>query len=75
MNNVGLFMRHWEDRYNPDNEKLLAAPIWVRLFGLPMEFWDPDILEGIGNSIGTFVRLLNQPRGESTLLMEGYAFT
>jgi len=57
MNNAGLFMRHWEDRYNPNNEKMLVAPIWVRLFGLPMEFWDPDILEGIGNTSGTFVKV------------------
>jgi len=27
MNNVGLFMRHWEDKYNPDHEKMLATPI------------------------------------------------
>jgi len=67
MNNAGLFMRHWEDRYNPDNEKMLAAPIWVRLFGLPMEFWDPDILEGIGNTIGTFVKVAESTkRGKYT---------
>lgn len=27
------------------------------MFGLPMEFSDPDILEGIGNTIGTFVKV------------------
>lgn len=57
MNNAGLFMRHWEDRYNPDNEKLIAAPICVILLGLPMELWDPNILEGICNSIRTFVKV------------------
>lgn len=57
MNNVGLFMRHCEDRYNPDQEKMLAAPVWVRLFGLPIEFWDPKILEGIGDTIGSFVKV------------------
>lgn len=56
MNNSILFMRHWEDCYNPNHENMLAAPIWVRLFGLPMEFWDPDILEGIGNTIRTFTK-------------------
>lgn len=67
MNNVGIFMRHWEDRYNPDAEKLLAAPIWVRLFGLPMEFWDPEVLEGIGNSIGAFVKVAESTkRGKYT---------
>jgi len=26
MNNASLFMRQWEDRYNPDQQKMLAAP-------------------------------------------------
>lgn len=67
MNNAGLFMRHWEERYNPDAEKLLAAPVWVRLFGLPSEFWNPEILEGIGNSIGAFVKVAESTkRGKFT---------
>jgi len=57
MNSAGLFMRHWEDCYNLDKEKMLAAPICIRLFGLPIEFWDPEILEGIGNTIGTFFKV------------------
>lgn len=61
-NNVGLFIRHWDECYNPDQEKLLAALIWVWLFGLPMDFWDPEILEGIGNSIGTFVKVADSTR-------------
>lgn len=67
MNNLGLFMWHWGDRYNADNGKMLAAPIQVRLFGLPMEFWDPDILEGISNTIGTFVKVAESTkRGKYT---------
>ena len=38
MNNAGLFMRHWVDCYNLENENMLAAPVWIRLFGLPIEF-------------------------------------
>jgi len=50
-------MRYWEEYYNPDKENFLAAPIWVRLFGLRIDFWDPEILEGVGNSIGSFVKI------------------
>eukprot|EP00253_Pinus_taeda_P010874 PITA_10874 len=57
LNNAGLFMKFWEERYNPEKEKMLDGPVWVRLFGLPDEFWDPEILEGIGNSIGSFVKI------------------
>lgn len=56
-NNVEMFMRKWEEWYNPDKEKFLATPIWVRLFSLPMDFWVPEILEEIGNPIGTFVKV------------------
>ena len=55
--NARLFLRQWEECYNPEQEQFLAAPVWVRLFGLPMDFWDPEILEGIGNSLGTFVKI------------------
>jgi hypothetical protein len=56
--NAGLFLRQWEECYNPEQEQFLAAPVWVRLFGLPMDFWDPEILEGIGNSLGSFVKIV-----------------
>eukprot|EP00253_Pinus_taeda_P012662 PITA_12662 len=36
---------------------MLAALVWIKLFGLQMEFWDPEILEGIGNAIGSFVKV------------------
>lgn len=67
MNNIELFLRHWEDSYNPDHEKMIVAPIWVRLFSLPMEFCDPDMLEGIGNIVGTFVKVAESTkRGKYT---------
>eukprot|EP00253_Pinus_taeda_P009631 PITA_09631 len=56
LNNAGLFMKFWEERYNPEKETMMDAPVWVILFGLPDEFWDPEILEGIGNTIGSFVK-------------------
>lgn len=56
--NVVLFMRYWDECYNPDKEKFLAALVWVRLFSLLMDFWDLQILEGIGNMIGSFVKIV-----------------
>lgn len=57
MNNAGLFMRQWVECYNLDKERMLPAPVWIRLFGLPTKFWDPEILKGIGNAIGSFVKV------------------
>ena len=66
-NNARLFLRQWEECYNPEQEKIFAAPIWVRLFGLPMDFLDPEILEGIGNSLGKFVKIADSTsRGRYT---------
>ena len=44
------------------DERMLEALIWVRLFGLPVEFWNPKILEGIGNTIGAFVKVADTTR-------------
>lgn len=61
--NAGLFMRYWEECYNLDREQFLAALVWVHLFGLPIDFWVPEILEGIGNSIGRFVKIAESTQG------------
>lgn len=50
-------MRYWEECCNPDKEKFIVAWVWVSLFGLPMDFYDLEILEGIGNTIGSFVKI------------------
>ena len=31
--------------------------VWIRLAELPIEFFHPDILRAIGNTIGTFLRI------------------
>lgn len=51
-------MKYWEECYDLDKKKMLAALLQVRLSGLPLEFWDPEILEGIGNMIGRFVKIV-----------------
>jgi len=57
--NVGLFTRFWKEFYNLDREQFMVAPIWVEIFSLPVNFWDPKILEGIGNSIGRIVKVVD----------------
>lgn len=59
MNSVRLFLRYWEECYNPDKEEFLEALVWVRLFSLLDELSEPNILEGIGNVIGQFMKVLD----------------
>jgi hypothetical protein len=32
------------------------APVWIRLYSLPQEFWLEEVLAGIGNTIGVYVK-------------------
>ena len=59
-NSAGLYLRIWKERFNPDLEDLSIVPVWIRLYSLPTEFWEPEILEAIGNSLGTFVKAADQ---------------
>lgn len=33
------------------------APVWVRLYHLLIDFWIPEILEGIGQTLGQFFKV------------------
>ena len=52
-----LFLRPCKERFNPDNENLTIAPVWIRMYSLPTEYWSEDILTKIGNMLGNFVKV------------------
>jgi len=55
-NSAGLFLRFWTERFNSDKEDFTMAPVWIRLYSLPQEFWLEEILMGIGNTLGQYVK-------------------
>jgi hypothetical protein len=55
-NSAGLFLRFWTERFSPEREDFTHAPVWLRLYSLPQEFWLEEILAGIGNTIGSYVK-------------------
>jgi hypothetical protein len=55
-NSAGLFLRFWTERFSPDKEDFTMAPVWIRLYSLPQEFWLEEILMGIGNTVGQYVK-------------------
>jgi len=61
-NSAGLYLRYWKEKFNPDKEDLTVAPVWVRLYSLPTEYWLPEILEDIGNALGNFVKVSEQTK-------------
>ena len=41
--------------FDADSEQMDRRAIWVRLIGLPLEFWNPASLKDLGNAIGTYL--------------------
>ena len=56
MGSASLFILYWEECYNLDKEEFIAVLFYVRIYSLLNDFFEPHILEGIGNSIGAFVK-------------------
>jgi len=52
-------MRYWKECYNPYLKEFMANPVQVRLFILPIDFWDLEILEGTGKYIGRFMKVVD----------------
>jgi hypothetical protein len=50
-NTVGLYLR-----FCPEKENFAYTPVWIPLYSLPQEFWLEEILLGIGNTLGKYVK-------------------
>jgi len=61
-NAAGLYLREWIPRFNPDKEDLSWAPVWIRLYSLPDEYWDERILKGIGDGVGEYIRTAEETK-------------
>ena len=38
------------------------SPVWIRLYSLPSEYWDSEILEDLGNCLGKFIKISEQTK-------------
>lgn len=56
-NSSGLYLTEWKPRFNPDKEDFSWAPVWIRMYSLPAEYWKEETLADIGNKLGTFIRV------------------
>ncbi|XP_059075102.1 uncharacterized protein LOC131875098 [Cryptomeria japonica] len=50
-----LTLAKWKPDFDPSTELNRMAPVWVRLPGLSLEFWDEQIFRWIGNSFDSYV--------------------
>jgi hypothetical protein len=56
-NFVGLYMRILKEKFSLEKEDFIVVPIWIRLYLLSHEYWRSKIMEGIGNTLRSFVRI------------------
>lgn len=61
-NSAGLYLKGWVERFNPDKEDLSCAPVWIRLYSLPWEYWEEDSLKEIGNALGEFINVAEETK-------------
>ena len=61
-NSVGLYLRDWIERFNLDRKDFSWAPVWIRLYSLPLEYRDEESLKYIGNSLGNFIKIAEETK-------------
>ena len=59
---MGLFLIPWKEHFNLDKENVTIAPVWIRLYFLPTEYWKEEFLSDIGNTMGIFVKVSEQTK-------------
>jgi hypothetical protein len=57
-----LTVREWSPDFLPGSESIEKVAVWVRISGLPIEYYDPKVLSFIGKIIGKEVPvIINEP--------------
>jgi len=51
MGSTGFFISPWFPEFDPNTMVVSRMPVWVHLHNLPLHFWSPQVLSGIGNTI------------------------
>ncbi|XP_058776020.1 uncharacterized protein LOC131650323 [Vicia villosa] len=52
-----LSVREWRPNFCPSSDAIEQIAVWVRISGLPLEYYDARVLEFIGNRIGSTVKV------------------
>jgi hypothetical protein len=63
-----LTVKEWSPNFHPASDTIKEVAVWLRISGLPIEYYDRRALEFIGNRIGKTVKVdkntLSQERGK-----------
>jgi hypothetical protein len=63
-----LTVKEWSPNFHPASDTIEEVAVWMRISGLPIEYYDSKILHFIGNRVGKTVKVdkntLTQERGK-----------
>ncbi|CAJ2657275.1 unnamed protein product [Trifolium pratense] len=63
-----LTVKEWSPNFHPASDTIEEVAVWVRISGLPIEYYDSKVLNFIGNRVGKTVKVdkntLMQERGK-----------
>lgn len=54
---TGLFITSWFPEFDARSMQITRMSVWVRLYNLLLHFWNEGVLEGIGNSLGRYIKI------------------
>jgi hypothetical protein len=60
-----LTVKEWSPNFHPQSDTIKKVAVWVRISGLPIEYYDSRVLKNIGNKIGSTVKV-----DKNTLMQE-----
>lgn len=52
-----MYIQKWYPNSGLDDEFVVQVPIWIKLPGLPMEYWEEDMFAGIDNAFGELLSI------------------
>ena len=53
---TGLFITPWFPNFDANTMEVTNMPVWVRLYNLPLHFWNENVLGCIGNTLGRYIK-------------------
>ncbi|XP_058775976.1 uncharacterized protein LOC131650277 [Vicia villosa] len=63
-----LTVKEWTPDFHPENDSIVNVAVWIRISGLPVEYYNPKVLQVIGNLVGRTVKvdknMLQSERGK-----------
>jgi len=52
---ASVLLKRWSLLFDPEREQIGDGPLWVRLPGLPLQYWSEEVFICIGNALGTYL--------------------